>query len=61
MAEIAAALSINKRGRAVSPDDVPRIVFRLREAFRSKRENWLLIQSRRATREYRFAIRGDPR
>jgi len=31
MAEIAAALSINKRGRAVSPGDVPKIVFRLRE------------------------------
>ena len=61
MAEIAAALSINKRGRAVSPGDVPKIVLRLREAFRSKGENWLLVQSRKATGEYRFAVRGDPR
>jgi len=58
--EVAAALGTTT-GQVVSPSYVPKVVHRLREAFRRRGENWFLIKSRRGTREYRFAVGVDPK
>jgi hypothetical protein len=55
-AEVANAL--NKRtGGTASAASVPRLVYKLREAFRDAGENWLLIQRNRE-RGVRVALRG---
>jgi hypothetical protein len=56
--ELASALG-RQIGREVKPDNMTKMVHRLRRAFRRARENWRLIQVRVPTSEYRFALRRD--
>jgi hypothetical protein len=52
---VAAALN-KKTGGALSPGAVPKLVYKLRRAFRDAGENWLLIQTNRE-RGVRLAVR----
>ncbi len=52
------ATALNKRtGGSTSPKSVPKLVFKLRQAFRDAGENWFLIQRCRE-RGVRVAVRG---
>jgi hypothetical protein len=52
------ATALNKHtGGTLSPSAVPRLVYRLRNAFRDAGENWYLIQTNRR-RGVRVALRG---
>jgi len=55
-AEVATALN-KKTGGVLAPGAVPKLVYKLRRAFRDAGENWLLIQTNRE-QGVRLAVRG---